>query len=232
MNRVLSIIGIIVTIVYIGLVTCLRWDDILGLGNLSLNELGDFLGGVFGPLAIFWLIFGFLQQGQELKQNTKALKLQADELRNSVEQQERLAKASEEQLKLLIDESKEEKKRLRKSQQPDFKLVKAGKEIGDRFDSKFKAVIKNIGATASDLVFSIKENVQSQYQDPPKCSPSIRNQDHTIHWTVETNNIPREIRIDIKCFDAADCQYSDLLELYTTDDSTYRVKQSDETFDS
>jgi Fe2+ transport system protein B len=57
---------------------------------MPLNNLGDFLAGVFGPLAIFWLILGFLQQGKELQQNTEALEMQADELKKSVNQEKNL----------------------------------------------------------------------------------------------------------------------------------------------
>lgn len=55
--------------------------------SLPLNELGDFLAGAFGPLALAWLVFGYFQQGDELKQGTEALLMQAQELRESVEQQ-------------------------------------------------------------------------------------------------------------------------------------------------
>lgn len=48
---------------------------------LPSNELGDFLAEAFAPLAFFILIMGYNQQGKELKQNTAALQLQADELR-------------------------------------------------------------------------------------------------------------------------------------------------------
>ena len=50
----------------------------------ELNEVGDFLAGVFAPLAFFWLVRGYYQQGEELRQNTQALKMQSDELANSV----------------------------------------------------------------------------------------------------------------------------------------------------
>lgn len=49
------------------------------------NEFGDMLGGIFSPLAFLWLIVGYYQQQSELQQNTEALRLQADELKNSVE---------------------------------------------------------------------------------------------------------------------------------------------------
>jgi hypothetical protein len=59
--------------------------------------VGDFLAGAFGPIAIVWLVLGFIQQGEELKLNTAALKLQADELRQSVAQQRRLVELNNEE---------------------------------------------------------------------------------------------------------------------------------------
>nr|WP_010591225.1 hypothetical protein [Acinetobacter bereziniae] len=50
---------------------------------LSSNELGDFLAGSFAPLAFLFLYLGYKQQGIELKQNTKALIMQAEELKIS-----------------------------------------------------------------------------------------------------------------------------------------------------
>lgn len=53
------------------------------LKALKLNEKGDVLAGVFSPLAFIWLVYGYLQQGRELQQNSIALKMQAEELRIS-----------------------------------------------------------------------------------------------------------------------------------------------------
>lgn len=50
---------------------------------LSSNELGDFLAGSFAPLAFLFLYLGYKQQGKELRQNTRALNMQAAELRIS-----------------------------------------------------------------------------------------------------------------------------------------------------
>lgn len=59
----------------------------------SPNLFGDFLAGVFAPVAFFWLIVTVLMQSRELRLqrrelvlNRNALNLQADEMRNSVEQ--------------------------------------------------------------------------------------------------------------------------------------------------
>lgn len=70
----------------------------------SLNELGDFLAGIFAPVAFFWLILGYMQQGKQLDQNTKALEqqeralqLQIEEMKESVKQQAELAEIQKKQ---------------------------------------------------------------------------------------------------------------------------------------
>ncbi|ABP61274.1 hypothetical protein [Enterobacter sp. 638] len=76
----------------------------LVIDNLSLsvmsswNELGDFLAGAFSPVAFLWLVLGYVQQQKELQQNTYALNLQAEELRNAVEQYQQMVLISKEQL--------------------------------------------------------------------------------------------------------------------------------------
>ncbi|WP_180175084.1 hypothetical protein [Acinetobacter sp. YH01022] len=72
----------------------------------ELNEIGDFLAGVFAPLAFFWLVRGFYQQGKGLEQNSISLKLQADELQASTEAlqlQVQEMKASVEQQKIMAE---------------------------------------------------------------------------------------------------------------------------------
>ena len=51
-----------------------------GILPTDLNEFGDFIAGAFAPLAFFWLVRGFYQQGKGLQQNSEALELQAQEL--------------------------------------------------------------------------------------------------------------------------------------------------------
>lgn len=80
----------------------LNWGK---LTPLTSNELGDFLSGSFAPLAFFILIMGYIQQGEELQQNTAALQLQADELRNSVEQQKLLLETAKEELTITKDQN-------------------------------------------------------------------------------------------------------------------------------
>ena len=59
--------------------------------DLALNELGDFLGGVSSPLAFMWLVLGFFQQGREIRLSSRALHLQAAEMRRSVDEHRQLA---------------------------------------------------------------------------------------------------------------------------------------------
>ncbi|MGR3594766.1 MAG: hypothetical protein ACU0B9_03470 [Limimaricola soesokkakensis] len=83
----LSVFGIIATTIYFacgGTLIHLQFDD---FSALDPNEWGDFLAGSLGPLALFWLILGFFQQGIELRHSVQALNIQAEELKNSVEQQ-------------------------------------------------------------------------------------------------------------------------------------------------
>ncbi|WP_372551983.1 hypothetical protein [Acinetobacter pittii] len=78
---------------------------------LPSNALGDFLAGAFAPLAFLFLYLGYRQQGNEMKQNTEALKLQAEELKNSVKEQKRL-----------IDLHENEQKEKHFQVLPDFKI--------------------------------------------------------------------------------------------------------------
>jgi hypothetical protein len=90
LGRPIRISGAVLTASYLlfwGFVTFDRWPAIQ---SMALNNMGDFLGGAFAPLAFLWLVLGFLQQGIELRQNSEALRLQADELKNSVEQQKQM----------------------------------------------------------------------------------------------------------------------------------------------
>ncbi|MCF4997351.1 hypothetical protein GIW70_10975 [Pseudomonas syringae] len=87
MARKLGFWGISGTSVYVVIIlttVAFKFESFL---NLKLNELGDFLAGALGPIALLWLVLGFFQQGRELKLSTDALQLQAQELKNSVEQQ-------------------------------------------------------------------------------------------------------------------------------------------------
>ncbi|WP_417212129.1 hypothetical protein [Acinetobacter venetianus] len=104
MNKRILTIGMLVTVIWIAIIVFIYLFT--GLGHpKSLNEFGDFLAGVFAPVAFFWLILGYMQQGQQLEQNTKALEqqeralqLQIEEMRQGIKQQVELVQLQRQQL--------------------------------------------------------------------------------------------------------------------------------------
>ena len=58
---------LILTLLVIGLLLFPRRCEVWALLSTGpLNELGDFLAGVFTPAALGWLIYGYLLQSKEL----------------------------------------------------------------------------------------------------------------------------------------------------------------------
>jgi hypothetical protein len=90
--------GVIATIAYVGLMLAYSWHMRGLMVAMKPEEFATFLSGVFAPLAFLWLVLGFRQQGDELQNSARALWLQGEELRNSVEQQRALVEVSREQL--------------------------------------------------------------------------------------------------------------------------------------
>jgi hypothetical protein len=109
--------GVAVSVGYLAGLAWIRWPFSLEtLRQIPLNELGDFLAGAMGPIAILWLILGFLQQGDELR-------LQVEELKNSVEQQGKVAKAALDQLELETRRERERADAAREAGIPKFCVV-------------------------------------------------------------------------------------------------------------
>ena len=74
------------SIFYIATILILRGNDawdLLRAGNL--NELGDFLAGVFTPLAFGWLVYGYLLQSKELRLQREELALTRKQLGKQTE---------------------------------------------------------------------------------------------------------------------------------------------------
>lgn len=70
MNKRSLTIGILVTVIWIAIIVFIYLFT--GLEHpKSLNEFGDFLAGVFAPVAFFWLILGYMQQGKQLEKIPK-----------------------------------------------------------------------------------------------------------------------------------------------------------------
>lgn len=145
-------IGFTLTIAYILWGIYLYTSRTCEFQKLDLNELGDFLAGYFGPLALGWLVLGFFQQRIELSQNTAALKLQHDALRQSVVQQEILAHTAERN-------NADEKERAKAARQPIFDPEV--KQISGRGENAVNEIeITNIGAPIHGARASYSNNVE------------------------------------------------------------------------
>lgn len=79
--------------------------------NMKPNEFGDFWAGAVGPVALLWIVLGFWQQGQELRNSVDALNLQSKELRSSVKQQKELVATTKKQLDQEYRLNEEERQR-------------------------------------------------------------------------------------------------------------------------
>lgn len=88
--------GLVGTAIWLGgiYIFCIKYD--YKLPN-TLNEFGDFLAGICAPLAFFWLILGYVQQGRQLEQNSHAIKLQAEALNLQIEEFKKIVAIQEKQ---------------------------------------------------------------------------------------------------------------------------------------
>ena len=69
--------------------------------GLAPNEWGDLFAGVSAALAFLWLILGYIQQGRELRQNSRALLAQEQQLRAQVDETRELVELQKRSLELL-----------------------------------------------------------------------------------------------------------------------------------
>ncbi|MFB7880880.1 hypothetical protein [Brevundimonas diminuta] len=130
--------------VYVGV----KWQAIV---NLAPNEVGDALAGAFAPLAFLWLVLGFFQQGAELRNSGKALWLQGEELKNSVEQQTHLAESARAQLEFDREVVSRQHKDAVRRAQPAFRLVYDGVVSGGDRGRSQRFTLTNTGKDCFDL---------------------------------------------------------------------------------
>ncbi len=115
---------------------------------LASNELGDFLAGVFAPLAFLFLYLGYKQQGEEL--------------RNSVSQQTELASTAKKELDLTIEQMNKNNKFQLIQAQPFFHINDSNVLIKNYLDSEHNDInhfqisfkLKNSRSLCRSLWFS------------------------------------------------------------------------------
>jgi len=199
MFNLLTLIGILGTIIYSGSLYWLSNDRLGQLNTMTLNELGDFLAGIFGPLAIFWLILGFFQQGKELQQSTMALKLQAKELNNSVHQQSELVEVSRQQMETERESLKIERQRQLDLAKPNFVFFGIGGKHRGTGISNFKTIIKNTGGTVTQLSLATDGNIKIEPENIPALES---NREYSISWNYTKGESDDKVNFSITSTDS------------------------------
>jgi hypothetical protein len=119
---------------------------------IKLNEWGDFFAGFFAPVAFLWLVLGYLQQGHELQLSTKALELQAEELRNSVDQQRQLVEVTRKQVDAELEALREERQLRVDAAKPKFVFPGTG-AMYTGGEARYTCSVQNVGSTVTEVSF-------------------------------------------------------------------------------
>jgi hypothetical protein len=141
-----TVVGSVGTGVWISIAIVIAYLKRDSIESMKLNEIGDALAGTIAPVAFFWLIIGYFQQGEELNQNTQALIDQQKETALLVKQTERQAKATEAMMKMNAEKNRREQIEIQKSIRPSLKYTS-----GSFTDGGCSLKIENDGGAASDL---------------------------------------------------------------------------------
>lgn len=104
-------LALAVTMLWAGVVIVYVVTHLEKIWTMEPNAVGDFFAGAFGPIALMWLVYGYQQQGEDLRLNTEALHLQHNELVNSVNEQRKLVAEQEKQTQIARSQLIEERDR-------------------------------------------------------------------------------------------------------------------------
>ncbi len=219
----MTIFGVIVTAIYIFIIAILRWSSFSTLQTMPLNEFGDFFAGVFGPLMLFWLILGYVQQQKELRQNTKALELQADELRKSVEQHKELVEVTKEQVRAELKSLEMEEIKSRKEAHPSFSITNAGWAVNDGHKFEYKLSILNSGQPATDVAVTTVPIIK-QAQKNNTINYFSTGQTFDIEWdNKNSGDAPPNLKVIINCRDSYTRPYSKQFDLVLDKNKKYHT---------
>jgi hypothetical protein len=119
--------------------------------EMKASEFGDFIAGVFGPLALLWVVLGYLQQGQELRYNRDALLLQARELNLSAKAQTDLVMVTNAQLEIDRERSDQERKEVSLRNTPIIRIEAMGGNGHSSGSWNYQFRVKNLGGMCQDI---------------------------------------------------------------------------------
>lgn len=143
--------GIAITALWLALIDVYIYLNFSVFSSLQPNSIADFVGGACAPLAFLWLVLGFFQQGEELRNSADALWLQGRELQNSVEQQRDLVEVTKKQLALESENLRAQNIDFARRAQPIIQVrphtrtVESGGSVIQSF------TVTNLGKQATDL---------------------------------------------------------------------------------
>ena len=204
---------LVITAIWIIFILCL-WFGSSFTHPTDLNSLGDFLAGAFAPLAFFWLVAGFYQQGKGLEQNSEALKIQAKELEKSTEalelqvQEMKLALTQQTELTETTKQDLDLSKRIFEYQskiqhtdaQPFFHLQRVHAFQDDKIDPEITlgCEILNSRSTCREVELIIKDITDSSRQGELKISPNYDLIDSKATYFVPTQILNQTMKFDDK----------------------------------
>ncbi len=151
----LTVIGSVLSTIWCGFFIALVYFKWNSIADLKLNEWGDFFAGAVAPLGFFWLVLGYLQQGEELRLNTDALKAQQKELERQVHETALLAEHSERQAaaaeQLALATLSESQRAALKEKMDALPVFRQAGGSGGSYDGNTVLRIRNAGGTVTNL---------------------------------------------------------------------------------
>ena len=162
---------------------------------LKPNEWGDTFAGLFAPVAFLWLVLGFLQQGTELQLSTRALELQASELKNSVEQQRELVEVTRKQVAATLSELERVRDEERKARQPVF--VFKHKSVGRHTDGdgtilRYEFEMINQGATVANVRVNHLSATSAAKKTLASFGSVLKDESNKIGFLVPGNDVAKD----------------------------------------
>jgi hypothetical protein len=208
-SKIYRVVGAALSLAYILGVLVYVANSGHDLSALAPNLLGDFVAGILGPLGILWLVLGFWQQGDELRSSVRALELQSEELRKSVEQQKALVEITREQAMAEIRALNEEREARRLASMPTLVLSsRGGSSIGPgRISSGLQ--LTNLGADCSDVkVLDLSnDDFPTVVQSIPALGYGQTVQFHLNHGETDHLNFELRIRFQTRFGEADEVRY-------------------------